>query len=89
MLKAAGLTGTPINGEDLLKKVSSLEEAEAIDTLQGLVMTGFLLSDNDKFRSIEEVRVTTFRVNSSYTRDLRESISGRNKDKSSRRRRRG
>ncbi len=89
ILKAAGLTGTPITGEDLKKKVSSLEDAEFVDCLQGLMMTGYLLAEPDSFQDVEEAKEVTFRVNSSYTRDLREAMSGRSRDKRQKRQRRG
>lgn len=88
MLRAIGLMGTSIDGETLLHRLSFMEEAEMLDTLRGLMLTGFVIGDRDRFQTIEELKPVNFHVNTAYSRDLRDVISGRTRDRSKRRRRR-
>ncbi len=89
VLKAVGLTGTQMRGDELATRVSDMELAELLDTIQGLLMTGYLISDEERIRDAKDLERTTFRVNTAYSRDLRDTISGRAKQQTSSRRRRG
>ena len=89
VLKAIGFGGTHLSGEQLLEKVPDLEEAELIDTLQGLMMMGYVVADKQSFHTRDDLERTNFHVNSGYSRELRESLDPNKKpEKKSRRVRR-
>ena len=90
VLKALGIGGSGLSGEDLLARVADLEIAELIDTLQGLMMMGYVTADKQSFHSREELSKLHFQVNSGYSKDLKEAVdpSTRDKPKKSRRVRR-
>ncbi|SRR5579862_843580 len=87
VLKAIGLGGTHLSGGDLLEKLPELEVAELIDTLQGLMMFGYVVADRQSFREEDDLKRTSFHVNSGYTRELREAIDPTRKKPERRRRR--
>jgi len=90
LLKAMGLSGTPVYGKLLIDKIGELEEAEFLDELNGLISLGYVLSDRVNLRTKEDVERTIFRVNASYARDLRDAIQpSRRRERETRRRRRG
>jgi len=74
VLKAIGLSGTNISGEQIIERVSGMEEAEFIDTLQGLMMMGYVLADKQAFHDYEDVKRADFHVNSGYSKALREAM---------------
>lgn len=74
VLKAIGFGGTHLSGQQLSEKVPDLGEAELIDTLQGLMMMGYVVSDKQSFRTLEELEHANFHVNSGYSRELRDSL---------------
>lgn len=74
MLKAIGLSGTNVSGETVVERVPGLGEAELIDTLKGLLMSGYVLSDKSSFRDLDDVKRADFHVNSGYAKELREAI---------------
>ena len=80
VLKAIGFSGTPIGGEQLIEKVKHFAEAELLDTLDGLIMMGYVLSDKQSIHSMDDVERTNFRVNSGYSKDLRDAIDPRRKE---------
>jgi hypothetical protein len=89
-LKAMGLSGTPINGELLLERVE-MEDAEFLDVLEGLISSGYVTSTKVNVMKIEDVERSYFRVNASYSRDLRDAMRPtrrKDKDREQRRRRR-
>lgn len=77
VLKAIGIGGSNISGEQLIERVMGLEEAELIDTLQGLIMMGYVISDKQAFHDLEGVKKADFHVNSGYSKALREAIDPR------------
>ena len=90
VLKAIGLSGTQISGKQLIDRVDEMESAEFIDTLDGLMSVGYVLTNKVNLRKMEEVEVANFRVNASYARDLKDAINPgqrREKDRSRRQRR--
>ena len=90
LLKALGLSGSPIFGRLLVAKVGEMETAEFLDDLNGLISLGYVLADKVNVRTMEDVERTVFRVNASYARDLRDAIHpGRRREPEQRRRRRG
>jgi hypothetical protein len=88
VLKAIGFGGTNVTGETLVERLPSLETAELIDTLQGLMMFGYVVADRQSFHEIEDLNRTTFHVNSGYSKDLRAAIDPTRRPKETRRRRR-
>jgi hypothetical protein len=90
ILKTIGLSGTPIYGKLLLERIGEVETAEFIDTLDGLLTSGYVLSSKVTVRTMEEIERAFFRVNSSYAHDLRDAIrpGKRREDDRGRRRRR-
>ena len=90
LLKIMGLSGGTVFGKLLVDHVGEMEPAEFIDTLDGLISLGYVLSDKVNLRTIEDVEKANFRVNASYARDLRDAIHpGRRREQARRRRRRG
>jgi len=80
VLKAIGFGGNAVSGEELIEKVKDFAEAELLDTLQGLMMMGYLLSDKQSIHCMEDIERCNFRINSGYSKDLRESIDPRRKE---------
>ena len=74
VLKAIGLGGSEVDGETLLARVAPMDAAEVIDTLKGLVMLGYVSADNSTFHALEEMKKMGFRVNSGYSKDLKEAL---------------
>ncbi|HEV2995002.1 MAG TPA: hypothetical protein VGW99_03510 [Chthoniobacterales bacterium] len=90
LLKTMGLSGAPVYGKLLIERIGELETAEFIDTLEGLISLGYVLSDKVNLRRLEDIERSVFRVNASYARDLRDAIQpGRRREQQRRRRRRG
>ena len=90
LLKAMGLSGTPVFGKLLADKIGDMEKAEFLDELSGLISLGYVLCDKVNIRTMEDVERAIFRVNASYARDLRDALHpGRRREEKGRRRRRG
>src|SRR2546425_3752554 len=90
VLKTLGLSGTQMYGKQLIGRVDDMETAEFIDTLNGLISFGYVLSNKVNLRLLEGVERASFRVNSAYARDLRDALNPsrrRDQDRSRRRRR--
>jgi hypothetical protein len=89
VLKTLGLTGTPMAGKFLIERSHEMETGELIDTLEGLVSIGYVLSNKVNIRTKEDIEHAFFRVNPSYSRALSESIHpSRTRETTQRRRRR-
>ena len=89
ILKTLGLSGTQMYGKLLLDRMDEMETAEFIDTLNGLISLGYVLSNRVNVRVLEDVERSFFRVNAAYARDLRDAISpGRRREQDRVRRRR-
>ncbi len=88
VLKAIGLTGASINGEILQSRLHGFEDAELLDTIQGLMAVGYIVGSKDNVRLVPEMLKTNFKVNSSYIKTLQEAMSPRKEVKKTRRRRR-
>jgi hypothetical protein len=86
VLKAMGRGS--VSGDQLAEEVRGLEEAELIDTLQGLIMQGLVDTDISSFYNLEEMKKGNFQVNSGYSRELKEALDPRPQPKKSRRVRR-
>jgi hypothetical protein len=91
VLKTLGLSGTPVGGKQFWDRVEDMMEAEFLDTLDGLMSSGYVLSSKVNVRTMEDVERSIFRVNQSYARDLKDAISpsrGRDQQRARRERRR-
>ena len=77
MLKAIGIGGSNVSGDVLIERITDMDEADFIDTLQGLMMMGYVLADKQAFHDFEDVKRAEFHVNSGYSKDLREAIDPR------------
>lgn len=74
ILKTIGLSGIPLLGKALTERVEEMEAGEIIDTLNGLLAMGYVLSNRVNIRSVEDVERAFFRVNPSYLRELRDVV---------------
>lgn len=84
MLKALGLAGTPVQGQQLIDRVG-MESAEFLDTLDGLLTMGYVLSSKVAVHKMEDVEHGYFRVNASHGRELRDALRpGRRKEEEER-----
>ena len=89
VLKTLGLTGTPIYGKLFLERMGPIAEGELVETLEGLIERGYVLSSKVNVLKVEEIEHSFFRVNSAYARELRDAIRpGRRRDEERTRRRR-
>ena len=88
VLKALGLGGSEVEGKELAERLPDFVIAELIDTLQGLSAMGYVDADKGSFHNREEFEKTHFRVNSGYSRDLKDALDPRPEVKKSRRVRR-
>lgn len=90
ILKSIGLTGQSIQGKQFMERMGEMEPAEFMDDLNGLISLGYVLSDKVNLFKKEDVERGSFRVNSSYVRDLRDALRpGSRREDETRRRRRG
>jgi len=87
ILKTLGFSGTPMKGKILIQRSGQMVTSELLDTLSGLMSLGYVVSDKVNVQYIEDVERATFRVNPSYSRDLRDALrpGGRKKEERSRR----
>ena len=89
LLKTLGLSGSQMYGKLLLDRLKEMETAELIDTLNGLMSLGYVLSNKVNLRLRDDVERAYFRVNSAYAKDLRDALSpGRRREQENVRRRR-
>ena len=91
VLKTIGLSGTQIAGKALLEKIDEMIPAEFVETLDGLLTRGYVMSNKVNVRTVEDVERAFFRVNPAYSRDLRVAVHpsrAREQERSGRRQRR-
>ena len=89
VLKTLGLSGSQMYGKLLIDHLKELETAEFIDTLNGLISLGYVLSNKVNLRMLEDVERAFFRVNPAYAHDLRDALNpGRKREQEKPRRRR-
>ncbi len=89
VLKAIGMSGSQMPGKMLLEHMGNMAGPEFIETLMGLMDRGYVLSSKVNVRNVDDVERSLFRVNPSYTRDLRDAMRhdfGREKEQRRRRR---
>ena len=75
LLKTLGLSGMQVDGKQLAERMEDQEEAEFLDTLNGLVSLGYVLASKANVRTMHDVERSTFRVNPSYSRDLKDALN--------------
>ena len=89
ILKTLGLTSSSLLGKTLIERSGEMETAEFLDTLQGLIDQGYVMSNKVNVYNMADVERSLFRVNPSYARDLKDAITpGRNRSQAGERRRR-
>src|SRR5690242_18832122 len=89
VIKALGVGSGEMTGEDLINRIGGdLVPAELIDTLKGLMMLGYVDADKNAFYNLDEFKAIHFRVNSGYSKDLREALNPQPQQKKSKRVRR-
>ena len=87
IIKALGIGGSEVLGEDLLVRVPHLEGLEVVEILKDLVMLGYVSADKTSFYNVDEMKKVHFRVNSGYSKDLKEALDPEPETKSKRMRR--
>jgi hypothetical protein len=88
IIKAIGLSGSDIKGDDLMDRVRDLGASELIDTLKGLISVGFVEADKSNFYDEEDLKNVYFQVNSGYAKELRDAMDPDKERPKSRRMRR-
>jgi hypothetical protein len=88
IIKALGIGGGEIDGETLIERCQDLEIAELIDTVRGLMSLGYVDADSNSFYNKKEMVDINFRVNSGYSKDLKEALDPRPQQRQSKRIRR-
>ncbi len=74
ILKAIGLSGTPVFGKQLRERAGEMMQAEFLDSLDGLISLGYVLASRVNIRKMEEVEQSIFRVNQAYAGDLKDAL---------------
>ncbi|MEN3368236.1 MAG: hypothetical protein V7609_379 [Verrucomicrobiota bacterium] len=75
LLKKIGLSGTQLNGKQLIDRIEEMETGEFLDTLCGLIDQGYVLSNKVNIRVMEDVEKAFFRVNTVYAKDLQDAVN--------------
>lgn len=88
VLKALGLSGASMKGEVLKQRVGGFEDAELLDTLQGLMQVGYVTSSREGMRTVKEMENAVFKVNPSYLKILQEAMDPRLRNQSGKKKRR-
>ncbi len=89
ILKALGLSGGQVGGRALMERLGGMETAEIIDALDSLIMMDYVQSDTEKIRSVGDLQVAKFNVNTAVLRDLRDAMTPQKKEIKPTRQRRG
>jgi len=75
IIKALGSSSSEMLGGDLIEKVAiDLAPAEVIDTIKGLMALGYVDADKSGFYNVEDLKPIYFRINSGYSKDLRDAL---------------
>jgi hypothetical protein len=76
ILKAVGFGGTQLYGKLLLDRLGEdIIAAEFLDTLEGLMSMGYVLSNKVNVRTMDDVQRAFFRVNPVHARDLKDATN--------------
>ncbi len=90
VLKAIGFGGGQLHGKLLMDRIEDMVQAEFLDTLDGLLTMGYVLSNKVNVRTVEDVQRSFFRLNPAHARDLKDAMhpsSGRDQRRARRERR--
>ena len=74
IIKAIGLSGGEITGEQLASRIPDMGTAELLDSLKGLIMMGYVNCDTTALRKEAEFHHARFHVNSGYARELKDAM---------------
>ncbi len=88
VLKALGLSGASMKGEVLKQRVGGFEDAELLDTIQGLMQVGYIASSREGLRTVKEMENAIFKVNPSYLKILQEAMDPRHRLEAGKKKRR-
>jgi hypothetical protein len=76
IIKALGMSSSEMLGGDLIERLGAeLSGAEVLDTLKGLMAMGYVDADKSGFYSVDDMKPLYFRINSGYSKDLRDSLA--------------
>src|SRR3712207_6129421 len=76
MLKTIGFGGTQLYGKLLIDRMGEeIIAAEFLDTLDGLMSMGYILSNKVNVRTMQDVERAFFRMNPVHARDLKEATN--------------
>lgn len=76
ILKAVGFGGNQLYGKLLIDRLGEeLLAAELLDTIDGLMSMGYLLSNKVNVRTMDDVQRAFFRVNPAHARDLKDATN--------------
>lgn len=87
VIKTLGLSGSSMKGEVLRRRVGGVEDAELLDTLQGLMQIGYVASSREGLRTVREMENAVFKVNPGYLKMLQEALDPRMQNKARKKRR--
>jgi biotin operon repressor len=89
LLKALGLGGTPVSGKQLIDRLG-MAEGEMLDTINGMINQGYIVSSKVNVQKMEDIERSYFRVDAAASRNLRAAMRpARHKEEERPRRRRG
>lgn len=74
IIKAIGIGGSAITGDIILDRAKNMDAYEAMDICKNLIDLGYVICDRETFSSTEDFREAEFRVNSGYTKALRNAL---------------
>ena len=75
VLKRIGLSGSQVFGKILIDNLEDGEIPMFLETLNGLIEQGYVLSNRVNVRVIEDVQKAFFRVNPAFSVALRDAVS--------------
>ena len=88
IVKALGSSSSEVDGATLIERCQGLDFAELVDALKGLMAQGFVDGDSNAFYNEEEMEKVHFRINSGYSKELKDATEERSDSKKSKRVRR-
>jgi hypothetical protein len=88
VIKAIGMSGSDVKGDDLIERVRDLGVSELIDTVKGLISVGYVEADKSNFYDEDDMKNVYFHVNSGYAKELRDAMDPNKERPKSRRMRR-
>ncbi len=88
IIKALGLGGNEISGEELMGKCADIQYPELSELVKALIETGYVESDSYVMHNKELFEKAKFYVNSGYAKDLKDAMDPREEVKKSKRVRR-